>query len=1000
MLNQSTRKIINVDGSNLIPIYTFKQEDDAVLLLSLFKNSTPLDVTGQTVTLGIKRPNGTLVNLEALEGDNPFTIDSNNLDIKLKNSVLSVPGLIECDLELVDVNGKMTTASFYITVNRKVVGNTNIQATNDIAILNKIKLEEEAREVNENAREETEVIRSSNETNRVASENTRETKEDGREEAESIRNNQETVRASNEINREENENIRSLNESKRIENENTRVLKEEERTISENDRNTNEDTRNSNELLRVGEENYRVTKEEARKINEENRASNESSRQAKEQERITEEETRKTNELSRQTAYKEIENARKDFNGVLRDNLLERISADMSYVNDRFNKASLLEYDSNYITANKSYDGVTKDLKIKGNTLQNIAEENITEYGTSGASKGISTERQTDNGKFNGAKWIIIDNTIATFRTVRLKKEKMLKPNTTYTLNFTIVKDDFLCSKTFTISGNHDSYNGQIYNKLFSGDYVIGVNRVKFTTPSDVSTYTGIGFGFPSLVTGISPNGAETIIKDISLLEGDYTNKPIPQILNGIKSVGEDGNKVEVISYGKNLFSNNKSMISSPNTFHSVINNNKNGYDITSVANNSGWVYTIFKLNFKFKPNTTYRLGCEISKSNPNARPCIRLFDSFRKIPLCDLYLNGNNQFATTNYVEGIYLYIYSSIDNIPSTQGDTFSFNNICIEEVVDSNYKYEPYKEDKISIPLPEPLRSLPSGVCDEIDLERGKIIRRVGKIVLNGSEINWAKVRTDLMTTLFSIDSWASINNCKPNTELISNSFKKGTGTLIDEESIVIGNHLNVRISNNKLTAQDIAGFKAWLQSNQVTVYYELVTPIETLIELPNNLRTYDSVTNITTQGSLIEPNVYCKIPSDVVTTLDIRHSTVKNKLFGSADERVEELEKDVKNIVTQEAWITPTLLNGWLAFDDSSTIKYRKNKLNNVYITGMVKGGSGIIFQLPTNYRPIIPKRFAVIANNSLGYVAIDSFGNVSLVSGNNSYVSLDIDFLID
>lgn len=236
MLNQSSRKIINVDSANLIPLYTFKQEDDAVLLLSLFKNSTPLDVTGQTVTLGIKRPNGTLVNLEDLEGDNPFTIDNNNLDIKIKNSVLAVPGLLECDLELVDVNGKMTTASFFITVNKKVVGDTNIKATNEIAILDKIKLEEEEREAKEG-------IRATNESDRINSEN---------------------ARVSNENTRIENENIRKSNEQTRVASEKERVINEESRKLKEAERVNNENLRVSNENTRKENETTRVIKEQER----------------------------------------------------------------------------------------------------------------------------------------------------------------------------------------------------------------------------------------------------------------------------------------------------------------------------------------------------------------------------------------------------------------------------------------------------------------------------------------------------------------------------------------------------------------------------------------------------------------------------------------------------------------------------------------------------------------------------------------------------------------
>ena len=115
MKNETVRKVISVDKINYSPLFTFKQEDDVMLRLSLYKNSLPFDVTGQKIALGAKRQNGSLVQM--LDG---FTINKNEIDINLKNSVLAVPGKVECDLEIQDAEGKMTTASFFIHVERKM----------------------------------------------------------------------------------------------------------------------------------------------------------------------------------------------------------------------------------------------------------------------------------------------------------------------------------------------------------------------------------------------------------------------------------------------------------------------------------------------------------------------------------------------------------------------------------------------------------------------------------------------------------------------------------------------------------------------------------------------------------------------------------------------------------------------------------------------------------------------------------------------------------------
>ena len=114
MKNTSKRKVVNVDKPNHAPIFEFKQLDNVVLKLSLFKDSVEFDITGQTLKLGAKTNDGLK---EQTEG---FTINKNNLDIDLKNSIL-VPGEVEIDLELKDANGAMTTASFFITVKSKVL---------------------------------------------------------------------------------------------------------------------------------------------------------------------------------------------------------------------------------------------------------------------------------------------------------------------------------------------------------------------------------------------------------------------------------------------------------------------------------------------------------------------------------------------------------------------------------------------------------------------------------------------------------------------------------------------------------------------------------------------------------------------------------------------------------------------------------------------------------------------------------------------------------------
>ena len=82
--------------------------------------------------------------------------------------------------------------------------------------------------------------------------------------------------------------------------------------------------------------------------------------------------------------------------------------------------------------------------------------------------------------------------------------------------------------------------------------------------------------------------------------------------------------------------------------------------------------------------------------------------------------------------------------------------------------------------------------------------------------------------------------------------------------------------------------------------------------------------------------------------------------------------------------QEAWITPTLVNSWVAFD-TRTAKYKKADYGRIYLKGVVKSGTigATIFTLPTGYRPDEALIFGVITVNVNGTVVCTSGVNTSV-----------------
>ena len=96
--------------------------------------------------------------------------------------------------------------------------------------------------------------------------------------------------------------------------------------------------------------------------------------------------------------------------------------------------------------------------------------------------------------------------------------------------------------------------------------------------------------------------------------------------------------------------------------------------------------------------------------------------------------------------------------------------------------------------------------------------------------------------------------------------------------------------------------------------------------------------------------------------------------------------------------QQAWIAPTLINGWTNLGGSyPTAAYMKDAMGFVHLKGMVKGGANqtIIFVLPVGYRPLDDIPFATVATDAWGELSLNFVGNVVPMMGNPSgFVSLN------
>lgn len=444
--------------------------------------------------------------------------------------------------------------------------------------------------------------------------------------------------------------------------------------------------------------------------------------------------------------------------------------------------------------------------KIKGKTLQNLAIHKDIQYSTSGVGGGLTFTKLS-----NGAKWIVTDNTKASYRTVRLNQQDKLKPNTVYTLIFDVTKDDFNVMQRLTIAGSTDPFHGSTANRLYTGDYTVGRNTITFTTHEDISTYTGIGFGFP-FIEASSPVGAEFILENVMLLEGDYTSVNLPYI-EDITSVGENEyNTVIVKSCGKNVF-DLSNFIDTP-----TLKVLPNGFAVTKYYQDTGvYVGSMLKPNTKYVLQTTF----ETSGTTTSASGTVRFHN-----PSSDKWINAERDkvFITPSDIADYAIVVYGSNQNDIVT-----TITDIQIEEA-EVKSPFEPYNGCTQEIHLKEPLRRLPNMVYDEI--LGNKVTRRIQKLVLDGSE-PWQLYSTQQEKTLvFTIPK---PTNCMTGgTGAFSTTLIHGHHTR-DEQHFYFGQmYLNLYINKTDLPTQDVAGIREWLKKNPTTIYYELETPIIEEIE----------------------------------------------------------------------------------------------------------------------------------------------------------------------
>lgn len=403
-----------------------------------------------------------------------------------------------------------------------------------------------------------------------------------------------------------------------------------------------------------------------------------------------------------------------------------------------------------------------------------------------------------------------------------------------------------------------DDYDTKITTPLKNNvkalEYVINnSNRLSYSGETITNSNSAVGD-----IRNIIVNGNTRYKKS----NGTYTDTWESGV--SLESVGEKEKNnngkypVEVVSCGKNLFStelfekissNKECNLCSWNEDTGVLHLQWNGIVADSVL-----------CVPKVKENTQYILSFKLKSTNNWVASGI-------KIEYTDGTANNSNYVlkTTNNYeVATVKSLAGKTVRRIYWHGNTVLDIKDFQLEESTIAT-NYEPYKEDKRTILLDNPLRKV-GEVGDVLDLDNSQVIRKCKTITIDKNITNWTQGRIDSNSIVWYI----ILSDVKPSSPIICDKLKYDKTTWLND-TIGICNldetkAFQIRVDK---TISTVSALTTWLASNPVTIVYELATPTTERIEIlptDNPLTSYTPSTTLTTNNS-VKGKISADIPTNV-------------------------------------------------------------------------------------------------------------------------------------
>lgn len=511
--------------------------------------------------------------------------------------------------------------------------------------------------------------------------------------------------------------------------------------------------------------------------------------------------------------------------------------------------------------------------------LSNI--KNTFSVGTSSKiDKRNELENSFTNVEINGKSLVNLCSLAKETTVVRTKAvtfQPPMKANTTYTLISSISNSNFdsgqwgaIISIAYpTLSPDFIALGGGSASSIVNG-YKIQ----KFTTKAEPVKH--FQFAVHSVNSYTETN--KFILDYAIILEGDHTQNP-PEYFEGLKSIGENqNNKIDILSC------NGGNIISNPRY--------KRGYFVDYRNGNEREEVTYSCTDYiEIEPNR------EIRVVNTNFN--IVFYDSnknYIKRTLQD-FIGTNTDFKTITPSNASYVR-FSTANKAIGTEGCFYG------DSIGDINTEI---RIDKKEISLNEPLRRIPNGVKDTIEMINGqwKIVRRCKEVLLNGKEYwHYSGDHTSnedykCFHSQISTEHKIGVNNVG-----LSDKFPIAiiTPATAFEEGIQPSANYNVfyvKVKANKVEGTNNANiFRTWVTNNPIRVIYQLATPI---------IEDIDPITLQCWKNGVISIGEVLPVETNHTVALN-KSAQIKNNIeeLTTLRKRVEALESFYDKIALEQAY----------------------------------------------------------------------------------------------